>query len=101
MLIEVFTIIYMIILTVGLVKQWRNLPKSAVTGFLSGIVLLGYSIYLHTVKTLPEHAFVILLAVALIQLSAFEVGKAKQQMNWVHHILRFIVHIIIVWFMLK
>ncbi|MBF0779900.1 MULTISPECIES: hypothetical protein [unclassified Granulicatella] len=101
MIIEVFTIIYMICIIVGLIKHWKKLPKSAFTGFLSGVILLGYTIVLHTLKTLSQNAFIVVLAVTLIQLSAFEAGKTHDKINWGKHAIRLVIHIIIVYFMLK
>lgn len=98
MFIEIFTGLYILIILLALVSNAKQLPKSAFSGFVSGIILLAYSLYLHHQQELVSSSrqLVVFVAVTLLQLSAYEVAKFKQKVNWSHHVIRVIIHVIIV-----
>lgn len=98
MFIEIFTGLYILTVLTALFSHWHQLPKSAHSGFISGSILLAYSIYLHHTQDMTSFnsKLVVFIAVVLLQLSAYEVAKMKRTMNWKSHVLRLIIHAIIV-----
>lgn len=89
---HILAITYVVVIFIGLAKQWQKLPKSAVSGFVSGAILLAYSTYLFVTEQIKDRPLVLLLAVALLQLSSFEVGNQHNRINWKHQVIRLIIH---------
>lgn len=94
---HILAITYVVVLCIALVKQWQKIPKSALSGFVSGTILLAYSTYLFVVEQIKERPLILLLAVALLQLSSFEVGNQHNRINWKHQVIRLIIHGVIVY----
>lgn len=101
MIAEIISSIYVLLLFSSILATYKKMTSAAFNGFLSGAILLSYSIYLHYVNELQNKMFLVILALALIQLATIDIGRKRREINVLHQLIRLIFHIFIGWLLLK
>ncbi|MBF0714200.1 hypothetical protein HZY83_05880, partial [Gemella sp. GH3] len=99
-IISVVAILYIVVTGLALYKMYSKMNKLYILYSLSGIILLGYSTVLYIQHNLNNFWYILVLALIMIQLSAFEAGKVFGRINYTHHIVRLVLHIILIYFMI-
>lgn len=101
MITEIIVGFYVLLLFSSIISTHKKMTTTAFNGFLSGTILLGYSVYLHSVKQLQDKHFMVILALALIQLATVDIGRKRGEINLLHQLIRLLFHVLIGWLLLS
>lgn len=99
-LISILTLAYIAVMLVIFFRSFKTASKQYISTLISGLVLLAYSVVMRATNDLDTNWYVLVLALAMIQLSGFEVGRKGKSIQWLPQVIFLVIHACILYFMI-
>lgn len=99
----IMAVIYCVVLTMQAKRLFDQGKKQALTSVVSGAALFIYATGLYmTNQNVSNRTFIVILAVSLLQMAAFDVNRSSDKMkNMQRQLVLLIFHVSMAYFMLR